>query len=188
MMMIIKKLFFLLLILVSGNQLIAQKYFTKTGEVSFFSHAPMEDIKAVSNTGSSVLDASNGKLQWAVLIKSFAFAKALMQEHFNENYMESTQFPKAKFTGNIDNMTAIDLKKDGEYSAQVSGILEIHGKEKKIATNAKFLVAKGKIIATSIFKVYLADYGIEIPSVVKDKIAKEVEISIKSNYELLDKM
>ena len=185
MMMIIKKLFFLLLILVSGNQLIAQKYFTKTGEVSFFSHAPMEDIKAVSNTGSSVLDASNGKLQWAVLIKSFAFTKALMQEHFNENYLESNKFPKATFKGQIDNYNKIDVTKNGKSTVKVSGDLTLHGVTKKLTTEALVEVKGGKIDADATFNIIVADYNIAIPSLVKDQISKSVKVKVDATLEVL---
>ena len=165
----------------------AQKYFTKTGEISFYSQTPIENIKAVSNTATTVYDSETGNIQWAVLIKSFAFEKSLMQEHFNENYMESSTFPKASFKGQITNLTNVNLQKDGSYSVDVEGELTIHGVTNVITAQALFLVAKGAIKATCSFKALVADYGIEIPSVVKENIAKEIEININAKYEVLDK-
>ena len=162
-----------------------QKYFTKTGKVSFFSETPVENIEAVTNSASTVIDLESGKIQWAVLIKSFEFEKALMQEHFNENYMESTKYPKAKFKGQVLNHESLNFQKDGVYDVDVKGILEIHGVKNEITTSATFEVENGEIKARSNFKVSVADYGIEIPSVVRENIAKEIEIKITGKYESL---
>ena len=109
-----------------------------------------------------------------------------MQEHFNENYMESSKHPKAKFSGSIKNISDVDLTKDGTYSAEVDGTLNIHGVSKEIMANATFTVENGAVSGNSILKVLVADFNIQIPSVVKDNIAKEIEIKIKANYEVLD--
>jgi hypothetical protein len=101
----------LLMVMILTNIANGQKYFTKTGTISFFSETPMEKIEAQTKSANCVLDASTGKLEFAVLIKSFQFEKALMQEHFNENYMESTKFPKSTFKGQLDNFSSIDLSK-----------------------------------------------------------------------------
>ncbi len=177
----------LVIVLVLVINLQAQKYFSKTGEISFHSSTPIEDIEAISNSASTVFDLESGKIQWSVLIKSFEFEKALMQEHFNENYMESSKYPKGFFKGMIKDHENIDLTKDGSYTAQVNGTLEIHGKSKQIENTAIFMVENGLISATCDFKIFVADFDIEIPSVVKQNIAKELEIKIKTNYELLDK-
>ena len=99
----------------STGMIFGQRYFTKAGKVSFLSDASVEKIEATTNTGTCVLDASSGKIEFAVLIKSFQFEKALMQEHFNENYMESSKYPKAIFKGQIVEWSNIDLSKDGNY-------------------------------------------------------------------------
>ena len=170
----------------AGN-LAAQKYFTKTGNISFHSDTPMEKIEAVTNSATSVFDIESGKIQWAMLVKSFSFEKALMEEHFNENYMESTKFPKAKFTGSIDNPGSLNLAKDGKYNVTVSGNLEIHGISKPVTSTAEFVAKGGKITANSSIKILVADYGIAIPSLVKDKIAKEIDIKIQATYEAMAK-
>jgi len=159
------------------------KYFTKNGKVSFFSHTDMEDINADNNKVSSVLDINTGKIAIEVLIKSFHFKKALMEEHFNENYMESTKFPKAKFAGKIDNLSEVNFSKDGTYKTTVSGNLTIKDKTNPVKTTGTFTVKSGKINGKATFKVNPTDYNITIPNVVKDKISKEIEISVDLDYE-----
>ncbi len=160
------------------------KYFTKTGTISFYSKAPMEDIEANNKKVTSILDASTGIMDFAVLIKSFEFEKALMQEHFNENYMESDKFPKATFKGNVTNIKDVNFSKDGKYPVSITGKLTIHGQTKDIPAKGNIEVKAGKVIGTSEFKILLSDYSIEIPGVVKDKIAKEVRIVVTCNYEI----
>lgn len=161
----------------------AQKYFTRTGHVNFFSSTPMEDIKADNHKATSIMDAATGDIEFSMLIMAFEFDKALMQEHFNENYMESEKFPKATFKGKITNMDKIDLTKDGTYPATVSGKMTIHGVTKDAAANGTFTVKDGKIVASSAFNIKPEDYNIAIPSVVKEKIAKEIKVTVDSTYE-----
>ncbi|MCO6476017.1 MAG: YceI family protein [Phaeodactylibacter sp.] len=173
--------------LVVGSALNAQKYFTREGKVSFFSDAPVEKIEAHNSKATAVVDAESGRMEFAVLIKAFQFEKALMQEHFNENYMESDKYPKALFKGEVTNMDAIDLQKDGEYKAGVKGSLTIHGVTKEVEAPGKFVVKDGNITASSSFTVMVADYDIEIPAVVRDNIAKEVRIDIEAGLQELKK-
>ena len=169
------------------NSLSAQKYFTKTGGISFYSQTPIEEIEAESNSASTVFDLASGKIQWAVLIKSFEFEKALMQEHFNENYMESSKFPKASFKGEIVDFESLDLSKEGEIQRGIIGKLTIHGVEQEIETIATFSVKDGQISARSVLKVQIADFDIEVPSVVAKNIAEEIEIKIEAAYAILEK-
>lgn len=164
----------------------SQRYFSKTAEISFFSSTPMEDIKAETNSASTVLDLSNGAVQWAVLIKSFEFKKALMQEHFNENYMESNKFPKAKFKGKMLEFETLDLGVDGDYTLSVEGSLEIHGVTQAIENQVQFQVKDGQLFANTEIMVKPADYDIEIPKLVRNNIAKEIKIEIQADYELFE--
>ncbi len=159
------------------------KYLTKNGKMSFFSSTGIEDIAAENNKVSSVLDSKSGKMVIEVLIKSFRFKKALMEEHFNENYMESSKYPKSKFDGKIDNLTAINFSKDGTYKTTISGNLTIKDKTNPIKTDAIITIKGGKLNGKTKFKILLADYNIVIPSVVKDKIDKEMEITADLDYE-----
>lgn len=173
--------------LFASSALLAQKYFTREGKVSFFSDAKIEKIEAQNKTATSVYDAETGKLEFAVLIKGFQFEKALMQEHFNENYMESDKFPKATFKGNIGDFKSVNLSKDGVYPVKVKGQLTIHGVTKDVETEGKFTVKGGVITATSSFTVAIADYNIQIPAVVRDNIAKTVKIDISAPLQELKK-
>lgn len=167
------------------NMTQAQKYFTKTGSISFYSDTPMEKIEAHTKSANCVLDGATGKIEFAVLVKSFQFDKALMQEHFNENYMESTKFPKSSFKGQIENFNSLDLSKNQKHKVAVSGQLTIHGVTKDIKNEAMITINNGKMECTSEFDVAVADYGIAIPSVVKDNIAKNVKIKVSSVLEPL---
>ncbi|HMQ60107.1 MAG TPA: YceI family protein [Flavilitoribacter sp.] len=172
--------------LLASASLFAQKYFTREGKISFFSEASMEKIEAHNQKATSVLDAETGKMEFAVLIKAFQFEKALMQEHFNENYLESSKYPKAVFKGEIvDFANKVNLKKDGEYAVKVKGDLTIHGVTKQVETDGVFKVAGGVISAVSTFDVALADHKVEIPALVKDNIAKTVKVSVDVQYQEL---
>ena len=135
-------------------------YFTRTGHISFFSKMPMENIEAHNRQVSCMLDVATGDVAYKVLVKSFEFEKALMQEHFNENYMHSEKFPKASFDGKITNIKSINFAKDGVYDAEVEGTLEIHGVKKTIHEKGKVEERGGKISTTSVVTVALKDYNI----------------------------
>jgi polyisoprenoid-binding protein YceI len=158
-----------------GQNIWSQKYFTKTGQVSFFSDASLEKIEATNKSATCVFDPASNKIEWGVLIKGFQFEKALMQEHFNENYMESTKFPKATFKGVVSGFNA---SHQGSQKVKVSGELTMHGVTKPINIDAVMHVKGTNIEASSTFNVALADYKISIPAVVKDQIAKVVKINI----------
>jgi len=166
---------------------IGQKFFSKTGKITFSSEASLEKIEATNTSASTVIDLGTGNMEWAVLIQGFQFEKSLMKEHFNENYMESTKYPKAVFKGKIDNPSAVNLAKDGTYEVNVSGQLEIHGITKPVTTKGTINVKKGVIeSASSKMTVAIADYGIEIPKLVADNISKTVDISIQADYQTLN--
>lgn len=159
----------------------AQRYLSKNTFVKFYSYTPLEKIEAVNNTGACVLDIATGNVELSVLNTAFNFKKALMQQHFNENYMESEKFPKAKFKGKMDDLTSVNFTKAGTYKVTVSGELNMHGTSKKIIVPATFTIdANGKIIGETKFNIKPEDYNIQIPNLVKDNIAKEIEITSKA--------
>jgi hypothetical protein len=161
----------------------AQKiYSTKTGHISFFSDAPLEDIKAETSEVESKLAPSNGQLVFTLLIKGFKFPNALMQEHFNDNYMESSKFPKSEFKGFITNIKDINFSKDGTYPAKVKGNLTIHGVTHEVQTNGTVEVKGGKVTGKSKFNVNLKDYGIGGMHIGK-KIAETIAITVDCEYE-----
>lgn len=161
------------------------RYFTKTGKITFFSKAPMEDIEAKNKTVAAILDIKTGALQFAVLMKSFEFEKALMQEHFNENYVESSKYPKAEFKGILLNNAAIDYSKDGAYPAKAKGKLTLHGITKDIETTGIIKVEDGKIDTNSVFNLLLSDHQISIPAVVKEKISNSIQVNVNCTLEPL---
>lgn len=160
----------------------AQKFMTKNGFISFFGHTPMEDIKADNNQVASVLDISTGDLVFQVLIKSFHFDRALMEEHFNENYMESDKFPKATFKGKITNLQSVNFTKNGTYDVTVEGDLTIRDATNKINAKGTLEVVTGGINANSKFLISPEDYKINIPGVVREKIAKNLEVTVTIKY------
>jgi len=173
----------LLLALLAFSQMAnAQKYIAKTGHIWFYSYTPMEVIEAHNRQVVSILDISTGDIQINLLNKSFEFKVALMQEHFNENYMETTKFPKSSFKGKITNLDKIDFKKDGTYAVEVKGDLTIHGVTNSVTNSGTIEVAKGVITAKTKFKVVPKDYGIQIPQLVENKIAKEMDITVEIPY------
>ncbi|HHB79238.1 MAG TPA: YceI family protein [Saprospiraceae bacterium] len=167
-----------------GNVHAQHKYGTRQGTITFNSEAQKETIKATNNTVSAVIDPKTKRVQFAVLIKGFQFKKALMQEHFNENYMESSKFPKATFKGEIVDGD-IDFYQIGTYQVQVKGKLTIHGVTKEVTVPATITMSKDGAKANATFEVAVADYGIEIPSMVKDKIAKVITIHVDALLPML---
>ncbi len=180
-----KILVVLAVIAFGATPVLAQKYFTRDGKVQFNSDTPMEKIEAKNRTATAVLDAATGNVEFAVLVKGFQFAKALMQEHFNENYMESDKYPKAIFKGTVANMSEINVAKDGNYNAKVKGKLTMHGVTKDIEIPGTVKVAGGKLDVASTFNVSCSDYNIAIPSVVKDNIAKEIKVVVNATLQPL---
>ena len=171
-------LFFLNIVLAAN----AQKYMTKNGYIGFYSHTPMEDIKGDNNQVVGALDISTGEMVFQALIKSFHFDRALMEEHFNENYMESDKFPKSVFKGKISNLKDVDFSKNGIYNVTVEGDLTIHDLTNKISAQGTIEVVSGGINANSKFKVVPEDYKINIPGVVKDKFDKNLEVTVAMKY------
>jgi hypothetical protein len=172
-------LVFFLSIILAAN---AQKFMTKNGFISFFSHTPMEDIKADNNQVVGVLDISTGEVVFQALIKSFHFDRALMEEHFNENYMESDKIPKSVFKGKITNLASVDFTKNGTYNVTVDGDLTIHDVTNKISTTGTIEVISGGINANSKFNIVPEDYKIVIPGVVRDKFDKSLAVTVTMKY------
>ncbi|MGC4101296.1 YceI family protein [Ferruginibacter sp.] len=178
-----KRIILLVLVATTAYYADAQKYFTKNGSISFFSKTALEDIKADNNQVMAVINTQSGELQFSLLTKGFHFKKALMEEHFNADYMESDKFPKATFKGNITDLSKVDFTKDGTYPVTVSGDLTIHGVTKKQTASSSVTVKNGQITGTSKFMVTVADYNISIPKVYQDNIAKTVEVTVACNFD-----
>ena len=168
------------LLLATAGTVSAQNFMTRTGKISFNATVPKspDKVEAVNNEVATIVNA-NGTIVFQVLVKSFKFEKALMQEHFNENYMESDKFPKSEFKGNIVNIGDMNLTKDGDYPATVKGKLTIHGVTKEVSVPGSITVKGKNIRLKAKFAVALKEYGIKIPDLVADKLAKEAQIALE---------
>jgi polyisoprenoid-binding protein YceI len=178
----------ILSVVATANAATAQNlFFTRNGHVDFFSSTSVENIKANNEKVSSVVNINTGEMEFSVLNMAFEFKKALMQQHFNENYMESTKFPKSFFKGKITNVDQIKWTVDGEYPAEVHGDITIHGVTKNVSAKGTVVVKDGNFRATSAFVLKPEDFDIRIPGVVRNNIAKFIKISVDNTYEPLTK-
>ncbi len=180
-------LFFVLMILGIYSEGHSQIFYTKSGTISFNSETPLEKIEATNNKAVSILNLDENKIEFSVLIKGFHFPNALMQTHFNENYMLSDVYPKAVFKSTEVDLSALDIDKEGTYQVAVKGILTIKDVDKEIDTVASIEVQNKSLSGKASFVVSPSDFNIEIPKIVKDKIAKEIQITVGSNYKLYEK-
>lgn len=180
-----KKLSLIILISVAVNSatLAQDSFLTKTGYVQFFSTTPVEDIKSENYKVVSRLNTKTGEIVFSIPIQSFEFEKALMQKHFNsKNFMDSKKYPKAKFKGNITNISQIDLSKNGTYIVDLKGNLFIHGVEREIKAKATLEVKDGAIFAEAKFFVRPNDFDIIMLANKKDNLAEIVEVTLKLSY------
>lgn len=148
---------------------------TATAQISFDAGGRLEDIKAVNNKVEANIDV-DGNINFKLAMLQFKFADALMQQHFNEEYVESSKFPTAKFIGKIINNNEVHLNKDGTYKAAIKGQLTIHGITKQVQTNALLVVKNQSIKATAAIKIILADFA------VKSAAADEAELKIIADF------
>jgi len=154
-----------------------EKFVTKTGTINFEASVPsFEEVKATNNNVSAIL-TDNGTIVSLALVKGFRFKVALMEEHFNENYAESSEFPKTTLKGKITDFNLDDLSED-EKPYTISGVITLHGVEKQVAVPASIKIVDGEIYISSNFILKPEDFEIEIPSIVSSKIAEEITISV----------
>ncbi len=177
-----KNLLFAIALLAAALPVSAQKFMTKTGHISFVSKTPLENFEAHNRQVTSILDSQTGDMVFAVLMKSFQFENAFMQEHFNEKYVESDKFPKATFQGKISNLSDVNFKKDGTYKVTVAGNLTMHGVTKPVTSEGTVTVAGGNVSAQSKLSIRLADYNVEIPAPVRQKVSEVVETTVDMSY------
>lgn len=163
----------------------AQKYMTKGGTIKFFSDTPVEKIEAQNHQVNSALDFASGNFVFKVLIRGFEFEKALMQEHFNENYMESEKFPNSTFNGKITNIKDVNLAKDGVYKVVVEGDLAMHGVTNKVKVGGTLEVKGGKVVGKAVFNVAPKDYNIAIPKAVIKNISEAIQVDVNVTLDKL---
>lgn len=175
-----KYLFALLTTCILGlNLSYGQLYSTSNGEITFYSHAPLEDIEATNKQVSCAIDLSKGQMAFSMLMNAFQFEKALMQEHFNERYVESHKYPKATFAGNVEGIEKINLSKAGSYNVTVSGKLTIHGITQTVSSKGTVKISEDKTLtANSTFTINLEDYKVKIPTMYIDNISESIKIKV----------
>ena len=175
----------LLLILVfSPIVLVGQKYIAEKSKITFFSDAAVEDITASNAASASILNSETGEIAFSIPNKEFIFSKSLMQEHFNEKYMETEKFPKSTFQGKI---TGFDMKGSGAQPAKATGKLTIHGVTKDIDVPGTVEVKGNTVILISKFIIKLEDYSIARPQLLWQNLAEEVEVSIDFTFKPYEK-
>ncbi len=177
-----KRIVLAILMIVAGAGLVkAQEIQTsKAINVRFFSSASLEDIEASTQNGTSVITTAKNDFFFLVPIKSFSFKSSLMQEHFNENYMESDKYPDARFTGKVNE--DIDWKKDGTYNVTVTGKLTVHGVDKDRTIPGTIAIKNGVVSISAKFDIACKDHGIKIPSMLAEKVAEIVNVTVSGTY------
>jgi hypothetical protein len=154
----------------------------RKGTATFFSEAPLENIEAVNKEVIGAIDLEKGTLAVSMLIKGFHFDKSLMEEHFNENYLESEKFPRATFKGKLTGFEDIDFSREGSFETEADGEIEIHGVKKPLKTVVKFDASTKELKASTVFNLAVADFDIEIPTLVFKNIAEVVEVKASFNF------
>ena len=176
-----KKIILLAFVIATANIASAQIYIAKSCEISFFSSSPLENIEAINKNTKPIINTATGDVQMKIAITGFVFEKPLMQEHFNENYLESDKFPSAIFKGKINEK--IDWTKDGEHKVTITGTFEIHGVKKERTFDGTVKIKGQEITISSKFNIHIADYNIKVPSLYVKNIAEDVEVKISSVLE-----
>ncbi|WP_337042240.1 YceI family protein [Emticicia sp. 17c] len=175
-----KGLLIILLGLFTANVFAQNQWICRKGETSFFSETPVENIAALNKSVVSLIDFSKGEIAVKMTMTDFKFQNHLMEEHFNENYMESEKYPTASFVGKIQE--PIDISKNGTYDISAKGQLTMHGVTKERVLKGKLTVNNNEITLVSNFDVALKDHKIEIPTLVIAKIAEVIAIKDKFVY------
>ncbi len=156
-------------------------YVSKNASAEFLSVAPLETIYAKSTKLKGIIDIQNRSFAFEIPMNSFdGFNSPLQKTHFNENYLESTKYPKAKFTGKI--IEEIDFSKPGEYQIRAKGKMLIHGKEEVMTISGKISITQNSFKILSVFSIFLKNFDISIPPIVNQKIADEIKVTVKAEF------
>lgn len=168
----------LILFLFSVGQLSAQKYMTRNAEVYFLSdREAVEVVEATNNQVGAVIDLSEGDIAFQIQMRAFHFEIALMEEHFNENYVESETYPKATFRGSFVKMPE---NMDQENEVMVKGLMDFHGVQKEMEIAVRIQLKGDDLIGVASFSMLCSDFGIAIPKIVSDKLANEIQVTVKA--------
>ena len=178
-----KRLILIIALIFCTSKITCQQLYTSKGETIFDgSKESFEPIKAVNNNSVSLIDMNNGRIATLIYISDFEFRLGLMQEHFNENYMYSSKFPKSTFEGVIQNFN-YDKLENNYTNFIIEGEIEIKGVKKNISTVAIIKKTVEGIDLNTNFNIKLSDYDIKIPRLVFKKIDENVKVSLNYSYE-----
>lgn len=175
-----KKILLILPLVLVLNVLYGQRLLDRSGEVQFYSEAPLENIEAINKQALGVIDITSQKVAASLLMKGFRFEKALMEEHFNENYVESDKYPKATFSGTL--AEPFNIEKDGSSEIRVTGDLTLHGVTNPVECIVRFEIKGTDINAKTSFMVKVEDYEIKIPKVVIENIAEKILVTVTFDF------
>ncbi len=178
----LKTIFLIAVVAISNLALAQNVLIDKEGVAHFFSEAPLENIEAVNEKASGAMDLDKGTVAVSMMIKDFHFDKSLMEEHFNENYLESEKYPKASFKGRIIDFELLDFTTSEEITAKAEGELDIHGVTQPLTCDVLFRTSQDNIEVETSFKVELKDHKIKIPKLVIKNIAEVVDVDAKFNF------
>ncbi|MCJ8211054.1 YceI family protein [Mucilaginibacter sp. RS28] len=180
-----KKFLFIITTLLFAAGAHAQVYMTANGKVQFFSETPLENIVATNNNVSTLINTATDSILVRMKNTGFTFKNALMQEHFNENYMESSKYPYDTFRGKLNQK--IDYAKDGVYKVSATGKITIHGTERNTTINGTLTVKNETIHLDAEFIAHTADFNIEVPKLVFEKIAENIRVTMNADYKPVKK-
>ena len=173
-----KVIFVVAVILFAIPAIHAQKYLTKVGVIDIHSETSLFVIEAKNQKVASILNTEDGEIVVSTLARSFKFKEALVEEHFNENYMESHLFPKAQFKGKIVNISQVNFSKNGTYIIQIAGDLTMHGETNPVKATGELIIKAGVISASTEFFVSLEQYKIRVEEQYKDRIDDKIKLTI----------
>jgi polyisoprenoid-binding protein YceI len=166
----------LILLILAAFTSHAQKFVTETSVVTFFSEAPVENIAAENKKSNALLDLASAQVAFSIPIAEFQFERHLMQEHFNEKYMDTEKYPKATFQGTVLNLKSIA---SGPQHVSAKGKLTIHGVTKEVDIPGSLeITSDSRVLIKSTFKVLLKDYNIKVPQLMWQNIAEEIEVKV----------
>jgi hypothetical protein len=179
----LKKVLFLSLVFFCLHGSAQPIYVASASKITFFAGTPVEDIDATNIKALSFLNTATGDITISIPNKEFHFKRSLMEEHFNENYMESDKFPKSEFKGKIIDVQKYDFTAAANYQVSIIGVLTVHGVAKPRTLEVTVTTGEGKVKGETKFKVALSDHAIERPKILWEKIAESVDITAIFTYE-----
>jgi len=178
-----KKILFLFLIVISLDVLAQPIYQATSSLISFHAGTPVEDIDADNSKALSFLNITSGEITISIPVKDFRFKRPLMQEHFNENYLESAKYPKAEFKGMIHDIEKIDFTSGTTQEMRITGTLNLHGVSNEIILRVTIDSSDKKIKGEAKFVIALVDYKIDRPKILWQKIAENIDVTSTFTYE-----